>query len=167
MHTGGVTKPLPTVSPADDQDAVTAELVSVLDSAHLVWSNPEERRRMRFFGFRPAVEPGVLKREWHGMKVRVSSTLLRAAWPDVGVLESRSPERVLLMDGAPFTPSAPAMQVAQQVLDLIQSYERWVEAREGKDRRIGRGQIDGRAVNPLAETRRLQRAMQVRRRRSR
>lgn len=162
-----MTKPLPTLRQADDQDGVTAELVSVLDSAHLVWSNPEERRRMRFFGFRPAVEPGVLKREWHGMNVRVSPTLLRAAWPGAGVLEFRSPERVLLMDGAPFAPSPQAMEVVHQVLDLIQSYERWVEAREGKDQRIGRGQIDGRAVNPLAETRRLQRAMQVRRRRAR
>lgn len=150
-----------------DHEAVLADLVDVLDSAHLVWSSPAERRRMRFFGFRPAVEPGVLKREWHALAIRVSPALVRASWPGVGELEYRAAERALYLDGAPFAPSPPGMELVHQLLDLIHAYERWVEAREGRDERIQRGRIDGRAVNPLAETRRLQRAMQERRRRAR
>ncbi|MCB0881823.1 MAG: hypothetical protein KDC33_06350 [Thermoleophilia bacterium] len=149
----------------DEQTAVVDELTRILSSAHLVWGTPDERRRMRYFGFRPAVEAGVLKREWHGVTVRVSSDTLRAVWPGTGEVELRMPERSLLLDGRPFVPTAEGMAIAQHVLDLIQAYERWVEAREGKDERLSRGRVDGgRLVNPLAETRRFQRTMQVRRR---
>ena len=41
---------------------------------------------MRAFGFRPAVEPGVLKREWRGLAVRVSDAGIRAARPGRGEL---------------------------------------------------------------------------------
>jgi len=121
---------------------------------------------MRAFGFRPAVEPGVLKREWHGLGIRVSAAALRVARPGAGELVYRAGDRAVLLDGEPFRPTEAGMEVVRQVLDLISSYERWVEAREGRQGRIERGQSAapvGRAVNPLAETRRLQRLMQVQR----
>ncbi len=155
---------LPHLSSGDDHGGLVEELTTILASTHLVWSHPDERRRMRFFGFRPAVEPSVLKREWHGITVRVDPDRLRALWPDGGELEFRAADRAMLFDGAPFRADDRGMALMQHVLDLIQAYERWVEAREGKSERISRGRVDGRAVNPLAETRRFQRAMQVRRR---
>lgn len=139
----------------------------MVESAHLVWSQPEERRRMRFFGFRPAVEPGVLKREWHQLAVRLSPEALRARHPDLGDVAYLARERALLVNDAPLQPDAESMELVRQLLDLIQSYERWVEAREGRAGRINRGQdLDSSrsSVNPLAETRRLQRTMQTRRR---
>ena len=154
---------LPTLR-EDEQDALVEELTGILASAHLVWSAPDERRRLRYFGFRPAVEQGVLKREWHGVNVRVSAERLKAIRPGVGDLEYRASDRALLRDGRPFVADDQGMAMVQHVMDLIQAYERWVEAREGKDERLSRGRLDGRAVNPLAETRRFQRAMQVRRR---
>ena len=39
---------------------------------------------MRAFGFRPAVEPGVLKREWRGLAVRVGDHGITAARPGRG-----------------------------------------------------------------------------------
>lgn len=164
----GMTQALPPLPAGNDDDAVVEELTRILSSAHLVWSTADERRRMRYFGFRPAVEPGVLKREWHGVAVRVGPDALRAAWPGTGELHLCVPERSLLLDGRPFVPTPDGMSLAQHVLDLIQAYERWVEAREGKDERLSRGRVDGgRHVNPLAETRRFQRALQVRRRATR
>lgn len=146
---------------------VTERLRDLLEGAHHLWSAPEERRRMRAFGFRPAVEAGVLKREWHGMGVRVSEAALRVARPGLGEMVYRAPDRALLLDDDAFAPTPEGMDLVRQVLDLIGAYERWVEAREGREGRIERGNAHptagGRLVNPLAETRRLQRIMQVQR----
>ena len=57
------------------------------------WTSPDERRRMRVFGFRPAVEPGVLKRDWHGLEVRVSDGLLIARRRGDGEVAFRSADR--------------------------------------------------------------------------
>jgi len=51
---------------------------------------------------------------------------------------------------------------ADAINGLIQGYERWVEAREGREERLRRGHwsaADRRQVNALAETRRLQRLL--------
>lgn len=158
--------PLPTLAGEPDGE-VPAQLATLLETAHTLWSTQDERRRMRFFGFRPAVEPGVLKREWHGMGVRISASALRAALPGAGELVYRASDRALLLDGGPFTATPGGLEIVQQLLDLIQSYERWVEAREGRRERIGRGVQRGdasRPLNALAESRRMQRLLQNRRR---
>ena len=57
------------------------------------------------------------------------------------------------------TPGAD-IALAGAINGLIQGYERWVEAREGREERLRRGHwssADRRQVNALAETRRLQR----------
>jgi len=167
VHTGRVPAalpPFPTEAPGGE---FGERLRGVLEGAHALWSAPDERRRMRAFGFRPAVEPGVLKREWHGMGIRVSELALRTALPGAGELVYRAADRAVLLDGEPFRPTEPGMELVRQVLDLIGSYERWVEAREGRQGRIERGHSSvtpvGRNVNPLAETRRLQRLIQMQR----
>lgn len=171
VHTPDVSDALPSPTPGTDGDELEERLRSLLESAHTLWSGPDERRRMRFFGFRPAVEPGVLKREWHGMGVRVSASTLRVARPGAGELVYRAGDRAVLLDGAPFTSTPAALELVRQILDLIQAYERWVEAREGRAGRISRGQTapgsDRRPLNPLAETRRLQRILQIQRPRGR
>ncbi len=157
--------PLPKL-PTDGDDDFPAQLATLLETAHTLWAATDERRRMRYFGFRPAVEQGVLKREWHGMGVRVSTNTLRAALPGAGELVYRAADRTVLLDGAAFVPTEGGLELVRQLMDLIQSYERWIEAREGREERIGRGAqggVDSRPLNALAETRRMQRLLQVQR----
>lgn len=149
-------------------DGVDARLRSLLEATHRQWLSPDERRRMRAFGFRPAVEPGVLKREWHGLAVRVSANGMRAARPGEGELAWLAESRTLLLNGEPFTGDGAGMNLVESLLGLIAAYERWVEAREGREERMLRGRTglpDRRPVNALAETRRLQRMLQAPRRR--
>ena len=151
-------------------DGMDERLRSLLEATHRQWLSPDERRRMRAFGFRPAVEPGVLKREWHGLAVRVSGGGMRAARPGEGELAWLADSRTLLLDGQPFAGGGPGMGLVESFLGLIAAYERWVEAREGREERIQRGRTgppDRRPVNALAETRRLQRMLQSPRRRNR
>jgi hypothetical protein len=160
--------PLPPVAVDPDGGDLLEPLQHLLETAHTVWSDADERRRMRFFGFRPAVEAGVLKREWHGMSVRISTNALRVAQPGIGEIVYSADDRMVLLDGAALEPGDAGRDIVRQLLDLIQSYERWVEAREGRQERINRGHTaDGsraRPLNPLAETRRLQRRLQTPRR---
>jgi hypothetical protein len=161
-----VPDPLPPLGSDAPDEEFLERLRGLLETAHSLWSSADERRRMRFFGFRPAVEPGVLKRDWHGMGVRVSATALRAARPGAGELVYRAADRQVLLDGEPFAPTEQGLELVRQVLDLIQGYERWVEAREGRQGRMSRvqpGTADRRPVNALAETRRLQRTLQMQR----
>ncbi len=141
-------------------DAIVARLVPLLDSTHQVWSSPQERRRLRAFGFRPAVEEGVLKREWDAAQVRVGPDALRVVAEDGGGELAWSPASGLTLDGGPFTATPEGIALAGAINGLIQGYERWVEAREGREERLRRGHwssADRRQVNALAETRRLQR----------
>jgi hypothetical protein len=151
-------------APVDDR------LRELLETTHRQWTSPGERRRMRAFGFRPAVEPGVLKREWRGLQVRVSDAGIRAARPGRGELAWVAADRTLLLDGRPYAGGRSGVGLVQELLDLIGAYERWVEAREGRERRIQRGVEafpDRRQVNALAETRRLQRMLHTPRARGR
>jgi hypothetical protein len=153
-----------------DHDALDARLPALLEATHRQWSSPDERRRMRAFGFRPAVEPGVLKREWHGLAVRVSLSGIRAARPGDGELAWIVDSRTLLLDGEPYPGGGAGLALVENLLDLIAAYERWVEAREGREGRIQRGRTgppDRRPINALAETRRLQRLLQAPRGRGR
>ena len=141
--------------------AITERLVPLLDATHQVWSSPQERRRLRAFGFRPALENNVLKREWHGVQVRVGPDALRVVGSDHEELAWR-PDVGLTLDGGPFEATPHGISLADAVNGLIQSYERWIEAREGREERLGRGHwsaADRRQVNALAETRRLQRLL--------
>ena len=147
-----------------DINALDARLPALLEATHRQWSSPDERRRMRAFGFRPAVEPGVLKREWHGLAVRVSTSGMRAARPGQGELAWIADSKALLLDGEPYPGGGAGIGLVESLLDLIAAYERWVEAREGREERIQRGRTgppDRRPVNALAETRRLQRLLQA------
>jgi hypothetical protein len=153
----------PTGDSAGSQTAEIIErLVPLLDSTHQVWASPQERRRLRAFGFRPAVETSVLKREWHGTQVRIGPDALRVLTEDgTGELAWR-PELGLTLDGRPFEPSRNGIALAEAINGLIQSYERWIEAREGREERLKRGHwsaADRRQVNALAETRRLNRLL--------
>jgi hypothetical protein len=150
--------------PVDDR------LRALLEATHRLWTSPGERRRMRAFGFRPAVEHGVLKREWHGLAVRVSDAGIRAARPGRGELAWVAADRALLLDGEPYAGGRSGVGVVQELLDLIGAYERWVEAREGREGRIQRSAEafpDRRPLNALAETRRLQRLLHTPRARGR
>lgn len=141
-------------------DAIVARLVPLLDSTYQVWSSAQERRRLRAFGFRPAVEEGVLKREWDGTQVRVGTDALRVVADDGSTELAWSPEDGLTLDGGPFVATDQGIALAGAINGLIQGYERWVEAREGREERLRRGHwsaVDRRQVNALAETRRLQR----------
>lgn len=154
---------LPSYADGPASDSLHERLRSLLEATHRQWISPDERRRMRAFGFRPAVEPGVLKREWHGLAVRVSLAGVRAARPGEGELAWLAEGRTLLLDGEPYSGEAAGMSLVESLLALIAAYERWVEAREGRDERIQRGRdlpSDRRPVNALAETRRLQRLLQ-------
>jgi hypothetical protein len=151
---------------ASDPESFVPRLEGLLETAHALWSAPEERRRMRAFGFRPAVEPGVLKREWHGMSVRISATTFRVARPGAGELVYRSGDGAVLLNGEHFEVTKSSLDLVRQLLDLVQNYERWVEVREGRQARIDRlARVttldDRRPVNALAETRRLQRMLQT------
>ena len=140
--------------------AITERLVPLLDSTFQVWSSPQERRRLRAFGFRPAVEAGVLKREWHGAQVRVGPEALRVV-PEAGGGELMwSPGSGLTLDGGDFEATQEGIALADAVN----------EAREGREERLRRGHwsaTDRRQVNALAETRRLQRLLSTRAARTR
>jgi hypothetical protein len=168
-HTASMS-PLPSMADGGADVPVDHSLRELLEAAHLQWTAPDERRRMRAFGFRPAVEPGVLKRDWHGLGVRVSGAGIRAARPGRGELAWVAADQTLLLDGEPYSGGRSGVALVQELLDLIGAYERWVEAREGREGRIGRGEAafpDRRPVNALAETRRLQRLLHTPRARGR
>jgi hypothetical protein len=161
---------LPSMADGGADAPVDGRLRELLQATHLQWTSPDERRRMRAFGFRPAVEPGVLKREWHGLAVRVSEGGIRAARPGRGELAWVAADQVLLLDGEPYAGGRSGVALVQELLELIGAYERWVEAREGREGRIGRGAAafpDRRPINALAETRRLQRLLHTPRARGR
>jgi hypothetical protein len=161
---------LPSYADGESAAPVDGRLRGLLETTHLLWTSPEERRRMRAFGFRPAVEPGVLKREWRGLAVRVSEAGIRAARPGRGELAWVAADRTLLLDGEPYSGGPRGLDLVQELLDLISAYERWVEAREGREGRIQRSADafpDRRPVNALAETRRLQRMLHTPRARGR
>ena len=137
-------------------------LKALLEATHRQWTSPMERRRMRAFGFRPAVEPGVLKREWRGLRCGWATPASARRGPDEGGLAFRPATRSLEHDGQPFAGDPAGVSLIEGLLDLIAAYERWVEAREGRDERIMRarpGPQDRRPINALAETRRLQRLL--------
>ncbi len=162
---------LPSYAENASGEPIVARLAALLAAAHQVWSSPDERRRMRAFGFRPAVEAGVLKRDWRGLQVRVSGIGIRVTRPGGGELTYVAAEgpAILTLDGRPMTDAAhgtPAgTELIAGVLDLVGAYERWVEAREGRQERMGRAlrqaSSDRRPLNALAETRRLQRILQT------
>lgn len=149
----------------EDPDSFVARLEGLLETTHALWSAPAERRRMRAYGFRPAVEPGVLKREWHGLSVRISGTTFRVEDAAAGELVYRAGDRAVLLNGEPFVVTVASLDLVRQLLDLVQNYERWVEVREGRQERIDRlsrvQTNDRRQINALAETRRLQRMLQI------
>lgn len=169
MHTG-VMASLPSYADGPPRDGMHDRLRSLLEATHHQWTSPAERRRMRAFGFRPAVEPGVLKREWHGLAVRISPAGVRAARPGEGELAWLAADRTFLLDGRPYAGEPAGIGLVESLLELIAAYERWIEAREGREERIQRGRSilsDRRPVNALAETRRLQRLLQTPRQRRR
>jgi hypothetical protein len=123
---------------------------------------PAERRRMRAYGFRPAVEEGILKRDWHGLGVRVGADDLRSRHPRLGELAYHPADEDLLFNGAPFDGSEAALEIADLLVSLINDYERWIEVREGRASRLRRTEnatSDRRPLNAIAETRRLQRLL--------
>jgi len=161
-------KPLPRLPPPQDAGGPTGEMASalverltlLLGGALDVWGSPTERRRMRMFGFRPAVEDGVLKREWHGLMVRVSAGRLSVIDEAGRALTYSSDDGVVRLDGDAFLPTGEGLAIVEPLVGLVESYERWVEAREGRDERLRRGRSvsrDTRPMNALAETRRLRR----------
>jgi hypothetical protein len=166
-----VSSSLPSYAESTSGEPIVQRLAELLAAAHRIWSSPDERRRMRAFGFRPAVEAGVLKRDWRGLQVRVSGIGIRVTRPGGGELTYVATEGppILTLDGRPMTeasngtPAAAALIAG--VLDLVGAYERWVEAREGRQERMGRAarqtSADRRPLNALAETRRLQRILQT------
>ena len=117
---------------------------------------------MRAYGFRPAVEDGVLKREWHQMAVRVSAHEIRARHAAHGELAYVAEDDELVFNRAPFDGSDAALKIAELVVSLINDYERWIEVREGRASRLRRTESipsDRRPLNAIAETRRLQRML--------
>ena len=158
---------LPSYTDPAPEDGVVRRLSDLVAAAHALWTSPEERRRTRAFGFRPAVEPGVLKRDWRGLQVRVSAEWLRARDIDGDALEFHDGpgEPVLIHNGEPLRAENVEAPIVATLLDLVGSYERWVEAREGRQERmsrIGRSEVaDRRQVNALAEARRLQRMLHL------
>jgi hypothetical protein len=155
---------LPADLDADPVDAVGTALVErltrLLGGAVDVWGSPAERRRMRLFGFRPAVEDGVLKRDWHGLAVRVRAGRLSVTDEDGRKLTYTTDDGVVRLDGEPFQPSVEGLTLVEPLVSLVENYERWVEAREGRDERLKRARaasLDKRPMNALAETRRLRR----------
>ena len=159
--------PLPRVTPSGDPgehdaQALVERLTRLLSGAVDVWGSPAERRRMRVFGFRPAVEDGVLKREWHDLAVRVYPDRLVVGQPDGSTLTYAADDGVVRLDGEPFTPTPAGLAIAEALVGLIEGYERWVESREGRAERLRRARSTGpdlRPVNALAETRRIRRIL--------
>lgn len=95
------------------------------------------------------------------MQVRVSPDVLRIV-DQTGRELAWRPEAGLTLDGGAFAPTPEGIGLADALNNLIQSYERWIEAREGREERLRRGHwsaADRRQVNALAETRRLQRLL--------
>jgi hypothetical protein len=145
-------------------DIAGEELIPLLDAALGVWSSPGERRRMRAFGSQPsASDPSVLRRDWHGVEVRVGPGRLWARRRgEQDLLGYEAGAGALLLNGEPFEPRPSGLALAESLVELIQAYERWVEAREGREGRLGRGHWSGpdrRPINALAETRRVQRLL--------
>ena len=97
--------------------------------------------------------------DWRGTIQR--ATLLLAAKPGVGAVTYSDADGVLRFDDRPFKATKRPMEVAEGLVGLIEAYERWVEAREGRDGRLSRGgpSMQQRPYNALAETRRLRRIM--------
>lgn len=146
-------------APGDD-DELTTQLAALVSAIHGTWGAQRERRRMRAFGFIPANEEGVLKRDWHGLRVRVDPDLLRVIAPGEGELTHRTSDGTMLLDGQPYRPGRLGLRIAEGLVDLIRSYERWIEAREGREGRLSRSApSDRRPFNALAETRRVQRLL--------
>lgn len=117
---------------------------------------------MRAYGFRPAVEDGVLKREWHQMGVRVSTPEIRARHGEYGELAYIADDDELVFNNATFDGSDAALRIAELMVSLINDYERWIEVREGRASRLRRTETissDRRPLNAIAETRRLQRML--------
>jgi hypothetical protein len=136
------------------------ELTPIVAMAHSIWMQPAERRRLRSYGFRPAVEERVLKREWHGLTVRVGPTEIVARHPSYGELTFDADAEELRFDGDPSATSPKALETAEMLVSLINDYERWVEVREGRASRLRRtATTDRRPLNTIAETRRLQRML--------
>lgn len=164
MHTASVGSALPEFAHAGpDDDGVTwgERLAPLLSAAQATLSQAAERRRLRAYGFRPAVEPGVLKRDWQGVEIRLSPESMRAIDPGRGELRVTAAGE-LTFRGEPIVDQQDALAVADTLVSLISDYERWVEAREGRASRLRRAhaaQTDRRPVNALAETRRLQRLL--------
>ena len=153
--------PSPT-GPETPEGGWNQELVPIVRMAHMLWLQPAERRRMRAYGFRPAVEDGVLKREWHQMAVRVSAHEIRARHAAHGQLAYVAEDDELVFNRAPFDGSDAALKIAELVVSLINDYERWIEVREGRASRLRRTESipsDRRPLNAIAETRRLQRML--------
>lgn len=156
---------LPSYTDSAPDGGLVRRLDDLVASAHAVWASPDERRRMRAFGFRPAVEANVLKREWHGLEVRVSPAELRVRGADGRTLIHADGATGLTVGGAPLTAADAELEPMAGMIDLIGSYERWVEVREGRRERMSRAPRsevgDRRPVNALAETRRLQRILHL------
>lgn len=151
---------LPAYADGPAGDRMESRLPRLLETTHRQWASADERRRMRAFGFRPAVEHGVLKREWHGMLLRVGTNGLRAALPGAAELVWDAGDRVVMLDGEAYRDTPGGLSLVEHLLDLIAAYERWIEAREGREERMERARSafpDRRPMNALAETRRLQR----------
>ena len=163
-HTAGMSEPLPAAGAAAvaGQAALTERMERLLSGALAVWGAAGERRRLRLFGFRPAVEAGVLKREWRDMQVRVHPERLLLAKAGGPTLSYAAGDRVVKLDGEPFAATAAGVRMAEALVSLVESYERWVEAREGRPERLRRARAvstDPRPVNALAETRRIRRIL--------
>lgn len=140
--------------------ALVDRLTRLLEGAVDVWGSPAERRRMRLFGFRPAVEDGVLKREWHGLAIRVKEGRLSVADEAGRALTYSNEDGIVRLDGEPFASTPDGLALVEPLVSLVENYERWVEAREGRDERLKRARAAGRDTRPmnaLAETRRLRR----------
>jgi hypothetical protein len=145
-----------------DAQALVERLTRLLTGAVDVWGSPTERRRLRVFGFRPAVEEGVLKREWHDLAVRAYPDRLVVTQRGGSTLSFAADDGVVRLDGEPFSPTPSGLAIAEALVGLIEGYERWVESREGRAERLKRARIPGpdlRPVNALAETRRIRRIL--------
>ncbi len=163
MHTWPVLDGLPSpTGPEPPEGGWRLEFTPIVRMAHALWMAPAERRRMRAYGFRPAVEDGVLKRDWHRLRVRVSASEIRARHAVYGELAYRAEDDELLFNQAPFDGSDAALKTAELMVSLINDYERWIEVREGRASRLRRTTSigsDRRPLNAIAETRRLQRLL--------
>lgn len=162
----GMSSTFPTpMSGPDELIDWTAQILPIARVAYDVWMQPGERRRMRAYGFRPSAhEEGTLKRDWHGTSIRVGTNGILATHARIGELRYDPGLGALLFNQKPFDDSAAALEAADNLVSLINDYERWVEMREGRASRLRRTKTaslpsDPRPVNAIAETRRLQRML--------